>query len=147
MLLEHDDVGSGEANPGGQTTLPSHSQSSKPSRLPSSWPLKLFRRRNKLKPTQTAANQSLVCARPVPSSPLLFVFSLFVRVYGSGHAGSRQNAFDDFICSEVERMDCLSFVVMQEGGAMHGRKWMSVGNDRMVEMLSLHSIYSYVLSS
>ena len=44
--------------------------------------------------------------------------------------------------------DCLSFVVMVEGGAMHGAKWMSVGNDRMVEMLSLHSIYSYdVLSS
>ena len=43
--------------------------------------------------------------------------------------------------------DCLSFVVMLEGGVMHGRKWMSVGNDRMVEMLSLHSIYSYVLSS
>ena len=53
----------------------------------------------------------------------------------------------------IERIDgyelwsCLSFIVMQEGGAMHGRKWMSVGNDRMVEMLPLHSIYSYVLSS
>ena len=70
-----------------------------------------------------------------------------VRIDGSGHAGSKQNVFDDFICLEVERMDCLSFIVMQEGGAMHGRKWMSVGNDRMVEMLSLHSIYSYVLSS
>ena len=32
---------------------------------------------------------------------------------------------------------------------MHGVKWMSVGNDRMVEMFSLRSIlvYSYVLSS
>ena len=43
--------------------------------------------------------------------------------------------------------DCLSFIVMLEGGAMHGAKWMSVGNDRMVEMFSLHSIYCYVLSS
>ena len=43
--------------------------------------------------------------------------------------------------------DCLSFVVMLEGGAMHGAKWMSVGNDRIAEMFSLHSIYSYVLSS
>ena len=44
--------------------------------------------------------------------------------------------------SEVERIDgdelwaCLSFIVMPEGGAMHGAKWMSVGNDRMVEMFS-----------
>ena len=30
---------------------------------------------------------------------------------------------------------------------MDGAKWMSVGNDRIVEMFSLHSIYSYVLSS
>ena len=32
---------------------------------------------------------------------------------------------------------------------MHGVKWMSVANDRMVEMFSLRSIlvYSYVLSS
>ena len=36
----------------------------------------------------------------------------------------------------------LSFVVMQEGLDMRGEKWMSVGNDRMVEMFSLHSIYS-----
>ena len=43
--------------------------------------------------------------------------------------------------------DCLSSVVMLEGGDMHGAKWMSVGNDRMFEMFSLHSIYSYVLSS
>ena len=43
--------------------------------------------------------------------------------------------------------DYLSFIVMLEGGAMHGVKWMSVENDRMVEMFSLHSIYSYVLSS
>ena len=53
----------------------------------------------------------------------------------------------------IQRIDrdqlwaCLSFVVSQEGGAMHGAQWMSVGNDRMVEMFSLHSIYSYVLSS
>ena len=63
-----------------------------------------------------------------------------VRVDGCGHAGIIQNVFNDFICSEVERIDgdelwtCLSFIVMQEGGAMHGAKWMSVGNDRMVEM-------------
>ena len=43
--------------------------------------------------------------------------------------------------------DCLSFVVMLEGGAMRGGKWMSVGNDRIVEMFSLHLIYPYVLSS
>ena len=43
--------------------------------------------------------------------------------------------------------DWLSFIVMLEGGAMHGAKWMSVGNDRMVGMLSSHSIYPYVLSS
>ena len=43
--------------------------------------------------------------------------------------------------------DCLFFVVMLEGGAMHGAKWMSVGNDRIAEMFSLHAIYSYVLSS
>ena len=30
---------------------------------------------------------------------------------------------------------------------MHGAKWMSVENDRMVEMFSLHPIYFYVLSS
>ena len=53
----------------------------------------------------------------------------------------------------IERIDgdqlwpCLSFIVLLEGGAMHGAKWMSVGNDRMAEMFSLHSIYSYVLSS
>ena len=47
---------------------------------------------------------------------------------------------------EIERIDgdqlwdCLSFVVMLEGGAMHGAKWMSVGNGRMVEIFSLHSI-------
>ena len=41
-----------------------------------------------------------------------------------------------------ELWSCLSFVVMQEGLDMHGEKWMSVGNDRMVEMFSLHSIYS-----
>ena len=29
----------------------------------------------------------------------------FVRVDGCGHAGSIQNAFDDFICSEVGRID------------------------------------------
>ena len=28
-----------------------------------------------------------------------------VRVDGSGHAESIQNVFDDFICSEVERID------------------------------------------
>ena len=44
-------------------------------------------------------------------------------------------------------MDCLSFVVMLEGRVMHRWKWMSVGNDRMVEMFSLHFIYSYVSSS
>ena len=43
--------------------------------------------------------------------------------------------------------DYLSFIVMLEGGAMHRVKWMSVGNHRMVGMFSLHSIYSYVLSS
>ena len=43
--------------------------------------------------------------------------------------------------------DYLSFIVMLEGGAMHGVKWMSVENGRMVGMFSLHSIYSYVLSS
>ena len=42
---------------------------------------------------------------------------------------------------------CRYAGIKLEGGAMHGRKWMSVGNDRMVEMFSLHSIYSYVLSS
>ena len=52
----------------------------------------------------------------------------------------------------IERVDgdalwaCLSFIIMLEGGAMNGIKWMSVGDDRMVEMFSLHSIYSYVLS-
>ena len=66
---------------------------------------------------------------------------LSVRVYGSGHAGSRQNVFDDFICSEVERMDCLSFVVMQKGGAMHGR-WMSVG---MTEWLRCFPYTLYIL--
>jgi len=30
---------------------------------------------------------------------------------------------------------------------MNGAKWMSMGNDRMVQMFSLHSVYSYVLSS
>ena len=51
-----------------------------------------------------------------------------VRVDGGGHVGSIQNVFDDFICSEIERIDgdelwaCLSFVVMLEGGAMHGAK-------------------------
>ena len=43
--------------------------------------------------------------------------------------------------------DCLSFVVMLEGGGMHGAQWMGVGNDKMVVMFSLHSIYSYHLSS
>ena len=49
-----------------------------------------------------------------------------VRVDRYGHAGSIQNVFDDFVCSEVERIDgdelwvCLSFVVILEGGAMHG---------------------------
>ena len=43
----------------------------------------------------------------------------------------------------IERIDGdalwarLSFIVMQEGGAVNGAKWMSVGNDRMVEMFSL----------
>ena len=32
-------------------------------------------------------------------------YVLFVRVDGSGHAESIQNVFDDFICSEFERMD------------------------------------------
>ena len=79
--------------------------------------------------------------------------SRIVRVDGCGHAGSIQNVFNDFICSKVEKIDgdelwaCLSFIIMQEGGIMHGAKWMSVGNDRMVEMFSLYSIYSYVLSS
>ena len=57
----------------------------------------------------------------------------FVRVYGSGYAGSIGNDFD-FICSAVERIerieridgdalwDCLSFVVMLEGGVMLGVK-------------------------
>ena len=72
--------------------------------------------------------------------------------YVSGYAGRIQNDFSDFICSEVEKIDgdelwaCLSLIIMQEGGAMNGVKWMSVGNDRMVEMFSLHSIYYYVLS-
>ena len=45
----------------------------------------------------------------------------------------------------IERIDgdalwaCPSFIVMLEGGAMHGAKWMSVGDSRMVEMFSLHS--------
>ena len=59
--------------------------------------------------------------------------------YASGQAGTMQNVVSDFICSEVERIDCelcFSFMVVQEGGAMHGEKWMSVGNDRRVEMLS-----------
>jgi len=29
---------------------------------------------------------------------------------------------------------------IQEDGVMHGAKWMSVGNDRMVEMVSLYYI-------
>jgi len=40
---------------------------------------------------------------------------------------------------------CVSFIAMQEGGVMHGAQWMSVGNDRMVVMFSLHSIYFEVL--
>ena len=47
----------------------------------------------------------------------------------------------------LTEMNCgpfLSFIIMQEGGAMHGAKWMSVGNDRMVEMVSLYFIYPYV---
>ena len=81
-----------------------------------------------------------------------FKYCVTVRVGGCGHAGSIQNVFNDFICLEVERIDgdelwiCLSFIVMQEGGAMHGAKWMSVGNDRMVEMF-FFTIYFYVLSS
>ena len=47
--------------------------------------------------------------------------------------------------TEMNCGGCLSFIVMQEGGAMHGAEWMSVGNDGMVGMFSLHSIY-YVLS-
>jgi len=37
-------------------------------------------------------------------------------------------SFDDFICSEVERIGrdelwaCLSFIIVQEGGDMHGTK-------------------------
>ena len=31
--------------------------------------------------------------------------TLDVRIDGSGQAESIQNVFDDFICSEVERMD------------------------------------------
>ena len=53
---------------------------------------------------------------------LFFSLVINVRVDGSGHAESRQNVFDDFICSAVERMDCFSFVVMLEGGVMHGAK-------------------------
>ena len=46
----------------------------------------------------------------------------------SGYAGRIQNAFSDFICSEAERIDsdelwaCFSFIILQEGGAMHGTK-------------------------
>ena len=53
----------------------------------------------------------------------------------------------------IERIDgdalwaCLAIIVMLEGGAMHGAEWMGVGDYRMVEMFSLHSIYSYILSS
>ena len=53
----------------------------------------------------------------------------------------------------IERIDgdalwaCPSFVFMLEGGAMYGAEWMGGGDDRMAEMFSLHSIYSYVLSS
>ena len=76
---------------------------------------------------------------------------LSVGVDGCGHAGTIQNVFNDFIRPGVERIDgnelwgCLSFILMQEGRAMHGAEWMSVGNDGMVGMFYLHSIY-YVLS-
>ena len=33
---------------------------------------------------------------------------------------------------------------IQEDGVRHRAKWMSVGNDRAVRMVSLYSIYPYV---
>ena len=36
---------------------------------------------------------------------------------------------------------------MQVNGDTHGVKWMSVGNDGLVETVFLYSIYSYVLFS
>jgi len=45
--------------------------------------------------------------------------------YAGRYAGTIQNVFCDFICSEVERIGrdelwaCLSFIVVQEGGDMH----------------------------
>ena len=35
---------------------------------------------------------------------------------------------------------------MQRNGVMHRMKWMSVGNDGMVKMVSIYSIYSCGLS-
>ena len=35
----------------------------------------------------------------------------------------------------MNREIVFSFVVRQEGGDMHGAKWMSVGNDITVEMI------------
>ena len=60
--------------------------------------------------------------------------------------GRIQNVFSGFIRSEVERIDgCellafLSCIIIQEGGAMHRAKWISLGNDTMVGMFSLYSI-------
>jgi len=36
-------------------------------------------------------------------------------------------------------------VCRQIGSVRHGEKWMSVGNDGMGKLISLYSIYSYVL--
>ena len=53
------------------------------------------------------------------------------------HAGGEQNLFNDFIYSQAERSDrdelwaFLSFIAMQEGGAMHGVKWMSLVSSRI----------------
>ena len=34
---------------------------------------------------------------------------------------------------------------MQANGDVHGVKWMSIGNDRMVKIVFSYSIHSYVL--
>jgi len=35
----------------------------------------------------------------------------------------------------------------QANGVIHGEKWTSVGRDGMIEMVSLNSVYAYVLLS
>ena len=62
--------------------------------------------------------------------------------------GRIQNVFSDFICLEDERIyRDLDLPFLYRYAEWWSYEWMSVGNDRMVEMFSLHSIYSYVLSS